>query len=285
MYGLTYATVKANKDLLKLFNQAVAGSWTADRFTAGLKNTKWWRTTSDSARKFFLLKTGDPATYRQKFSNAAYHINDLAVKLGTGNLLAQGVTPGKMSATLERAVLYQMRDGWTDARVQDYLGAHIGAQNGIWGGQAGENFDALHQLAYVNGLSHGSEWYTKTLRTIAGGRSTLEAVEAGLRKVAAAKYSAFSAQIMAGQNALDLAAPYAKSVATLLELPDTDVDLSNKYVAKAMTAKGTAAGAQYPLWQFENDVRNDPLWKQTNNAREGIMGVAHQVAQNFGVAW
>lgn len=285
MYGLTYATINANKELKSLFSKAVAGSWSADRFTASLKNTKWWKTTSDSARKFFIQKTSDPATYKQKFSNAAYAINDLGVKLGMKNLLGKGSTPGHIDPLLERAVLYKLRDGWSDARIQDYLGARISAQNGVWGGTAGENFDQLHQLAYLNGLTHTSDWYTSQIRAVASGKSTLETVEAGLRKVAAAKYSAFSNQIMAGQNALDLAAPYAKSVATLLELPDTDVDLNNKYVAKAMTAKGGADGAQYPLWQFENDVRNDPLWKKTNNAREGIMTVAHQVAQNFGVAW
>lgn len=285
MYGLTYATINANKELKSLFGKAVAGTWSADRFTASLKNTKWWRTTSDSARKFFLLKTSDPATYKQKYSAAAYHVNDLAVKLGVRNLLGKGSTPGHIDQFLDRVVQYQMRDGWSDARIQDYLGSYVSAQNGIWGGTAGESFDQLHQVAYVNGLTHSADWYKNNVRAIASGRSTLEGVQAGLRKVAAAKYSAFSAQIMAGQNAIDLAAPYTKSVATLLELPETDVDLSNKYVSKAMTAKGGADGAQYPLWQFENDVRNDPLWKKTNNAREGIMTVAHQVAQNFGVAW
>jgi len=40
-----------------------------------------------------------------------------------------------------------------------------------------------------------------------------------------------------------------------------------------------------PLWQFENEVRNDPLWRKTNNARESMMTVAHQVAKDFGLVY
>jgi hypothetical protein len=60
------------------------------------------------------------------------------------------------------------------------------------------------------------------------------------------------------------------------------VDLTNKYVSKAMTSK--TAGA-YPLWQLENEVRADPLWKKTNNARESMFSVAHQVARDFGLVF
>jgi cytochrome P450 len=113
---------------------------------------------------------------------------------------------------------------------------------------------------------------------VAAGRATLEQYEAQIRREAAARYSAFSEQILAGQNAMDLAAPYIKSVSSLLELPETDVDLFNSHVASAMT-KST------PLWQFENDLRADPLWRKTNNARESMFTVAHQVAKDFGLAF
>jgi hypothetical protein len=40
-----------------------------------------------------------------------------------------------------------------------------------------------------------------------------------------------------------------------------------------------------PLWQFENAGTGDPLWRKTNNARESMMTVAHQVAKDFGLAY
>jgi len=99
-------------------------------------------------------------------------------------------------------------------------------------------------------------------------------------RAAAARYTAYREQILAGQDVMDLASPYLKTVSTLLELPESDVDLFNKHVSKAMTSQGTT-----PLWQFETDVRSDPLWKKTNNARESMFSVAHQVLNSFGVTY
>jgi hypothetical protein len=66
-------------------------------------------------------------------------------------------------------------------------------------------------------------------------------------------------------------------------VPSTDVDLFNSHVAKAMTTNN--GGQAYSIWQFENDLRKDPLWKKTQNAQDGAMQVAHQVLQNFGMTF
>lgn len=286
-YGLTAATINANKEIKNLFNQAVAGQWDAELFTAKLKNTKWWRTTSDSQRKYFMLKTGDPATYTEKFNGYAYSLNQLAVEVGLGNQLANG----KPNALLSKAIAYKMRDGWDDARLKAYFGSmvtlHGDGPGGMWG-EAGEAYDQIFQLMYSNGLDFSKKWFQDNVRNVVAGKTTTQALETYVRNTAAAKYSAFAQQIHAGQNAMDLAQPYISSVAQLLELPSTSIDLTNKYVNKAMTAKvvpGQKPGTQYPLWQFENDVRSDPLWVKTNNAREGIFSVAHQVAKDFGFAF
>lgn len=283
-YGLTAAMINANKEIKDLFNKAVKGGWDEDLFTAKLKNTKWWRTTSDPARKFFMMKTGDPATYKQKYATALYTINQLAVRVGLGN---QITNKGTATAVLNRAIMYSMRDGWDDARIKSYFGSMVGMHSGQMWGEAGEAYDQLFSLAYGNGLTFSNSWYTSHIRTLMAGKYSLEALQASIRTQAAAKYSAFADQIKAGQNAMDLAQPYISSVANILELPATDVDLKNKWVNQAMTAKQTGAltGTQYPLWQFENDLRGDPLWKKTNNARESMFSVAHKVAQDFGFAF
>ena len=111
----------------------------------------------------------------------------------------------------------------------------------------------------------------------------MEAVEGSLRNAAAAKYSAFATQIKAGQNTLDLAAPYIQSVSKILEVPDTDIGMSNSHVLKAMTSN--VNGQATSIWQFENSLRQDPTWRKTQNAQDSIMQNAHQVLQNFGMTW
>jgi len=279
MYGLTYAMIKSNTELRKLFRTAVAKGYTATLFQAKLKNTKWWSSQSSTLRQYLVQKYSDPGTWKQNRSATAAKINALAVQVGLGNQISKG----QYSKLLNAAIYNSKALGWTDDRVKDWLGARAVTHGGAMWGEAGEAFDKLHSTAYLNGISHSTKWYADQSRAIAGGRSTLEAQEASIRTLAAAKYSAFADQIKAGQNVMDLASPYIKSVSSILELPETGIDLKNKYVSDAMT--GAKAGASYPLWEFENKLRDDPLWKKTNNARESMMTTARSVLKDFGFSY
>ena len=281
-YGLTLATINANKEIKGLFNKAVAEGWTKDLFIGRLKGTKWWRTTTDSARKYFMLQTGDPATYKQKYNQNAYSLNALAVQVGLGSQLGRG---GKPSSILNRMIQYKMRDGWSDARIKAYFGSLVTMHGAQMWGEAGEAYDQIFQLAYLNGQSYSRAWYQSQIRQVLAGKSTVETVASTIRNAAASKYYAFADQIRAGQNVMDLAQPYISSVAQILELSPSGIDLENPHINRAMTSKvaaGQKPGTQYPLWKFEFDLRSDPLWRKTNNAREGMFTVGHQILKDFG---
>jgi hypothetical protein len=275
-YGLSSALINSSPELKKLFSQAVAGSWSPQRFQASLRNSRWWKTQPDSLRKYITTKYTDPATWRQQNDAAQARLNRLAVEVGLGSQ----IVGGKPTKALQQAVYNAVALGWADQRVKDWFGSRVGLHGDIMWGEAGEAFDTLHGTAYANGMRYSASWYRDQAKAVVAGRTTLTTVEDQIRRQAAARYGAYREQIMAGQNVLDLAAPYLKTVATILELPETDVDLFNRHVAKAMTAKGAT-----PLWQFETDVRSDPLWKKTNNARESMFSVAHEVLNNFGVTY
>lgn len=279
MYGLSYALVNSDKELKKLFKKAVAGSWSAARFQASLKNTNWWKKQSKTLREYLVLKYTDPSTWKANRQNAMAEINRMAVEVGLASQLKSKIGDHtKLTGLLKDAVYNKLALGWTDARLKDWLGAHASVHGGMMWGEAGQAFDKLHEIAYMNGMQY-KDWYELAARNIVSGKSTLEREEAKIRRDAAATYSAFADQIKAGQNVLDLASPYIKSVSQILEVPDSTVDLFSKYVHNAMTSTDPT-----PLWKFETTVRNDPRWKKTNNARESIMGVAHQVARDFGMA-
>ena len=280
-YGLSSALINSSKELKSLFNKAVSGSWSPQRFQASLKNTRWWKTQSSTLRKYITTKHTDPATWHQSRGAAAATIRQMATKVGL-----TGVT----KAQLESAIHKKLALGWSDSRLEDWLGARVKVQAGVMLGEAGEVFDQLHELAYLNGVKLSTSWYERNARAVVSGRTTIQSHENHIRRVAATMHPAFAAQIQAGQNAMDLAAPYIKATAGILELAETDVDLFNPHIAKAMRAKPKAGsagsdGAQMPLWQFENELRKDPLWKKTNNARESMMTTARQVAKDLGLAW
>lgn len=278
-YGLSAGLINSSKELKALFKKAVAGSWSADVFTAKLKNTKWWSTQSDTLRQYITLKFTDPATYKQRYNAAWTNANALAVQVG----LPTQIVKGHGTNLLAQAAYNSLALGWSDARLKDWLGTKVSTHGGLMYGEAGDAFDKLHSVAYLNGMKYSSSWLAGQARAIASGTGTETGTEALIRQQAAAKYSAFADQIKAGQNVMDLASPYIKAVSGILEVPDTDVDLFNSHVAKAMSYN--KGGQAYSIWQFENDLRSDPLWKKTQNAQDSAMQTAHQVLTQMGMVF
>lgn len=274
-YGLTSALVNSSSELKKLFNQAVSGSWSADLFQAKLKNTKWWSTQSDTLRQYITDKYTDPATWKQKNANELASIKAMAVSVGLVN--------GTWTNTLNKMVYNSLALDWSDDQIKNYLGGLTNSHDGEMYGEAGQNFDQMKQLAYANGVNHSLEWFRDRTQEVTGGRSTMEAVEASIRNTAAAKYSAFADQIKAGQNVMDLASPYIQAVSQILEVPQTDIGMDNSHVLKAMTYN--QGGQAKSIWQFQNELRQDPTWRKTQNAQDSIMQNAHQVLQQFGISW
>ncbi|MFF9268621.1 hypothetical protein [Streptomyces rochei] len=279
-YGLTSALINSSKELKSLFNQAVSGQWSAAKFQAKLKNSNWWKKQPSSLRKYLTQKYTDPATWKQGQGAAEAKFNNMAIQVGLSNQIVKGKGP---TSLLKKVMYWSTALGWTDARIKNYLGQFATTHGGQMWGEAGEAFDKLHEFAYLNGMRYSQDWYKKQAQGIVAGRTTIERAEAYIRSQASARYATFAEQIRAGQNVLDLAAPYIKSMSTILELPETDIDLFTKHIQNAMSGK--EAGFTYPLWKFENDLRADPLWRKTNNARESMMTVAHQVAKDFGLAY
>lgn len=275
-YGLSAALINSDRELKALFKKAVADGWSADRFSASLKNTKWWGRQPDTLRKYLTDRYTDPATWKQDNAAALAKIRAMAVQLG---LIA-----GHWGAHIDKAVYNQRALGWTDDRVQAYLGSLIGTGGtSPPGGDAGQKYDQIQQLLYQNGVSRSGTWILQQVRGIESARSTVEAVENGIRREAAAKYSAFAPQILAGQDALDLAAPYIQSVAKILEVPDGQIGLDNSHVAKAMATN--VDGRSQTIWDFENGLRRDPLWRRTQNAQDSVMQSAHQVLTQMGLVF
>lgn len=282
-YGLDYDEIQQIPELSNLLQQAVANNYSPTRFTAMLKNSNWWKTTSDTQRQYIDMRTSDPATWRQKWDAAAAHANSIAVQLGLGNLIDQS-NPGSTSGALNWATYASMALGWTDDRVKDWLGSNIWVGGAVPGGEAARTYNQLHQTAYMNGRNYDPNWYSDKVREVVAGRSTIEQIEGGIRREAASQYKGFSQQILAGQDALTLAAPYVHSISTLLEKPEGSIGLSDSLLNKAMTTT-QKDGSAYSIWQLENDVRNDPRWRQTQNAQDSAMKLARGVLSDFGMVF
>jgi hypothetical protein len=279
-YGFNQALLDANPELKKIFNNAVKGQWSSEKFQASIRDTKWWKGHSQQERDYLVKQYGDPATAKQEFSTAYTHIQQMAGQLG--------IQPSNQTKAFLNAMAYNVAaKGWSDDQLRMEMGKHIYFQGDNRYGQAGDEVDKLQSYAYSMGVTMAGTWYANSSRAIVQGKGTEQDFQSQIRKQAKAMFPNWGKQIDAGQSVVDLANPYLTSMGQILELPGGSINLFDPTIKKALQYKDPATGttAVKPLWQFENELRSDPRWRKTKNAQDSLMQVAHQVLSDFGLKY
>lgn len=275
-YGFVDSLLNSSKELKDLFNKAVSGQWTSEKFQAELRDTKWWKTLNKTQREFLITQYGDPATARQKLDQNFVKIQQLGAQMGV-----------KLSSKEWKDLAYQYSyNGWTDQQLRYQLGRRLNMPGTQRYGEAGEIQDKLSEYAYNMGVQVSDSWMDNASRDVVSGMATQQDFESKLREQAKATYSFWAKQIDAGQSVSDLASPYMQSMAQILELPPGSINLFDPKIKQSLQFRDSGGKSVVkPLWQFENEMRNDPRWLKTNNAQNSLMQVAHQVLSDFGVRY
>lgn len=279
-YGFVEALFNSNPELKRLFDKAVKGQWTAAKFQASLRDTKWWKTHSKSERDYLTKRYGDPATAKQDLNKAYIQVRQMANAMGLRE------TPGNKNR-LNTWAYNVVAKGWNESQLRYEIGKYVYFSDDVWQGEGGETQEKLRSYAYDMGVQMSSKWYAERSRNVIRGIATIQDYQDEIRRLSKATYSHWSKQIDAGKTIADLASPYMQSMAQILELPAGSINPFNPNIKKALQAKDKQTGANVvmPLWQFENELRNDPRWRKTKNAQDSLMQVAHQVLADFGVKY
>lgn len=274
-YGMSYAFFKSQPELWKMLNQAVEGQWTAPKFQAEVKNSKWWKENSETVRQTQVLEKSDPATYRATMEAARVQARQIAVKAGA-------IMTEKNIETLARNMIYY---GWNEAQVMNFVGQYIkfGAEK-VLGGAAGAAAREIKRSAYSLGVAVTEQSILNNAQYLVRGITSMEQVQNGLRQTAAGLFPALAPQIEAGASVQDLAQPYVQVLAQELSLPATDVDAFSPKIKDALTRVG-ADGRPTPmsLTEFTQTVRNDPQWRRTGHAADQTMAIGRQVLADMGL--
>lgn len=142
----------------------------------------------------------------------------------------------------------------------------------------------IRQYLADNGLKMSDDFVTENVRRIGAGEITVDDVTSHLRdKYLVNEFPAWADSLKSGATVKDIAAPYVTKMAQVLELPEEAIDLSDPKLRSALTTPGTDGKPTFkPLWQFEQDLRQDPRWMQTNQAQDEIAKTASDVLSMFG---
>jgi hypothetical protein len=274
-YGFTAAFLNANPELKKLFANAVKGTWSTDKFTAELQSTKWYKTTSTDERKWLLEVSSDPATSKQDLAQATTHARQLMASIGA-----------TLNASQLSTLAYNIvAKGWTDSQATYFGGSYAKLTNGNMSGDAETQYTNALQYAYSQGVTMSNSWYQTQVDNIEKGTSTYADLEDGIKSQAKSQYSQYGKQLDSGMTMQDIASPYITQMGNILEVNPSTLSLFDPTIKNALNYKDPTTGTSgsQPLWQFENTLRQDPRWMQTNNARDSLFQVGHQVLQQMGM--
>jgi hypothetical protein len=157
--------------------------------------------------------------------------------------------------------------------MKQELAKMIATTDGMYTGAAGTVEDSLKKIAINNGLTLDQSFYNTAAKQVATGAATLDDYERQVREQAASYWPTFSDQIIAGQDARNLASGYINTMARTLELDPNSIDLNDPSLRGAMTQIDEKTGKPKPvgLWDFEQGLRKRPEYMGTKQAEDKVV--------------
>lgn len=273
-YGWSLTLLNSSPELKKLFDRAVKGTWTPEKFVAELRSTKWFKKNGESARQAITLKTTDPGTYNERLQQRYQQVRSLATEVGAGMSTAQTREVAEDSLMM----------GWDDNQILRSLTSFVRrAKDGHLSGAAFAADQQIREYAYAMGIPVAAKNRDDWAAQIATGKKTVETVQSYLLTQAQARYPHLADALKGGQTVEELAEPYRQSIAQILEINANSIPVNDRRIQKGLSAR-TDKGEPYqmPLWQYEDTLRQDPRWRKTNNAKEAADGLARKMLTDFG---
>lgn len=276
-YGVTANLINAIPELQGILSQAVSEGRSQDWINAQVAANPWYQQHGDKLRNLLMQAATDPATYNQTLQNARDHVFGLSSQMGRA--LDYG--------TIQNLAYQYLATGEDETTLQAYIGRSGALGRGEAGGYVGNTAqirDHLTQVAQSYGVAYTDGYLDSYVNRIEGGYDTIDGFDSVMRARAKAAFPQFGAQIDAGQTVAQIADPYMATYAKTLEVPQTQVTLNDPLIKKALSTVAPDGVTQtaVPLYQFEQQLRNDPRYDKTDQARQDAYSTLAQVGKDFG---
>ena len=150
-------------------------------------------------------------------------------------------------------------------------------------GPSGKYFTEVKNLAARNGIMLSDSAATDYANKIVAGVIDADTAFNTIRESAASAFPQLADKIKAGIDLKTLADPYIQSMSNILEIPSTAVDLFDPKIRSALsfTLPDGKVGTK-SIYDFEKELRQDPRWQYTDNAKKAVADSTLRVLQDFG---
>lgn len=277
-YGYAAQFFNSVPELKKLLNQAVTGQWTPEQFSAKLMNTSWYKYTSSLSKEWQALKAKEPAEANRRLQNRIADIRTKSSALGIpmdekriAKMAEDSIRYGFDEGAMNRAFAMELKYDPKKAQL----------------GEIGASQSKINEAAAAYGVSLGREDVFSMSKKILEGGLTDDGVIEQVKMLAKSRFPGLADEIDKGLSVKEIASAYVSAQSRILETDPNQIDLTtDRNLQKALQyvdpATGKPGGAM-PLWQYEEQLRRDSRWLQTDNAREEIVGIGSRVLKDMGL--
>lgn len=259
-------------ELGPILRRATEQGWDQMRLMGAVWNTRWWKTTADTARAWDNLARSDPATARQQRDNQRFNIRQLARQNGFD------LPPGAVAFIAE----YALRYGWDDAHIRNSISSFVLDRNvnRIGDGAIRNQATQLMNEARAYHLEMTEKQALKYATRMFGGNASAEGWSSMLRRRAAARMPWLRDLIKEGVTPDDYYAPSRAAIANTLGLSVEDVDLRDDRWRKVVDYRDPDTNERRAMTDSEAKryARQQDQYRHTDEAN----GVAAEFADAIG---
>lgn len=277
LYGGYYAIVQSVPELKDLLLLATQQGWSDAEFEYKLRQTTWWKTTTESARQWDIASQVDPASAQTQIDNRVAQLRGIAQSQFGVSL---------SDTTLAKIAKDSLRGGWNDALISNAIGLEStkteGGMSQLASGFVGQS---LRQTANDYGLKLSDSTMNQWIAGIATGQTSRDTFKQYAIQTAKNLFPSISQQLDNGMTFQQIVDPYRNTASNLLEISPDSIDFTDPKWANAISfvdGKGNQRMMSFSEWA--NYLRNDRLfgYEYTSDAQKKAYEVANNLANLFG---
>jgi hypothetical protein len=270
-------------EINRLLEQAAKSKMKESVFMAELQKTQWWQSSLPSLQAYF-IESHDPrnkGTFAEKIRNASDSVSRQLESLGIKTTQIDPVTGNFVDNTkvIQGLASLKLLNGWSDAQFTQHLAENAQVHFSS-GGVIGSSLDTIKRQALAYGISIDKNYEKQiqfSLLDPTDGRDAQYYMNE-MKNQAMDTYKPFAESIKQGRSMYEITSNYRTKMANLLETDSTNVtwqDLMGKVIdPKTGTARMES--------EFIKQVKKDPLWQYTKNAKETYSNTALDLMKQFG---
>lgn len=269
-YGITADLIRAFPELQKVYDLYKAGDTTQAELE--YYKTSYYRNLTTTSKNRAQQKASQPGVYNQGLETFKLEQRR--------RLITKGINLDE--ATFNSIIQSAYDKGLDDNQID--LQA-LSKFKGTVGGETLGRVQTLEEYAKSFGMSYSPTTLNSWSQGLVSGTNTIFDIQEKIRRDSASAYPVFADDINKGTSVDALASAYKNSMATILEIDADTISYNDPTFRRALQYIGPdGKPAVKPIWQFEAELRQDPRWDLTDNARATVDSLSLKVLRDYGVA-